>query len=45
VSFSGSVAYYFEEILKRVCSKYELTFGTVVREPIEGLVAFHTAKK
>lgn len=44
VSFSGSVAYYFEEILKRVCSKYDLSFGTVVKEPIEGLVAFHTAK-
>lgn len=45
VSFTGSVAYYFEEILRRVCSKHDLQFGTVVKEPIEGLVAFHSSLK
>ena len=40
-SFVGSVAFYFQDILKTECQKLGIQFGNVVQKPIDGLVAYH----
>lgn len=42
VNFTGSVAYEFRDVLKKICQQYELTFGKVQRSPLKGLVEYHT---
>jgi glucosamine kinase len=44
ISFVGSVAFYFQEQLKNVLEKNHLQFKTVLKEPLNGLVKFHTEK-
>lgn len=39
--FTGSVAWHFRDVLQALCKLYELQLGTVLREPIEGLIQFH----
>ena len=41
VNFIGSVAFGFKDILKDLCSTYELELGKVLKNPMEGLVKFH----
>ncbi len=41
VSFTGSVAYYFENQLKMVLQSNGLKMGRIVQHPIDLLVAFH----
>jgi N-acetylglucosamine kinase-like BadF-type ATPase len=41
VHFTGSVAYYFQEILGSVIRKFGLTLGKIVKDPLPGLVAYH----
>jgi N-acetylglucosamine kinase-like BadF-type ATPase len=41
VHFVGSVAYGFRDVLQELCSSYEFELGTVVKNPMEGLVAYH----
>ena len=43
VSFVGSIAFHFEEILKEVLAENKLTYGKVVRKPIDELAKFHLA--
>jgi hypothetical protein len=40
----GSVAYYFQEQLKNVLNKNQLQLKTVLKEPLNGLLKFHTEK-
>jgi N-acetylglucosamine kinase-like BadF-type ATPase len=42
--FVGSVAYYFQEQLKNVLNKNQLQLKTVLKEPLNGLLKFHTEK-
>ena len=44
ISFIGSVAYYFGKQLKQVLNNNELKLGTILKEPLEGLVQFHINK-
>jgi glucosamine kinase len=44
ISFVGSVAFYFQENLKNVLEKNHLQFKTVLKEPLNGLLKFHTEK-
>ena len=39
--FVGSVAYAYRDVLKELCSNYELELGTIMKEPIEGLAAYY----
>ena len=39
--FVGSVAYGFRDVLKDLCSDYELTLGKIMKNPMEGLVAYY----
>lgn len=40
--FVGSVAFYFEDQLKVVLEKNKLQIQTVLKEPLKGLINFHT---
>jgi len=42
INFVGSVAYGFKDILKELCSTYELQLGKVIKKPMDGLVKFHS---
>lgn len=44
ISFVGSVAFYFHEQLKNVLNKNKLHLKTVLKEPLNGLLKFHTFK-
>jgi glucosamine kinase len=41
IHFVGSVAYGFKDVLKQMCSDYELKLGTVIKSPMDGLVKYH----
>lgn len=41
ISFVGSVAYGFKDILKELCNSYELELGSIIKQPMDGLVQYH----
>ncbi len=41
VNFVGSVAYYFEDVLRVVAEELNVTVNTIIKKPIEGLVRYH----
>jgi glucosamine kinase len=41
VHFTGSVAFGFQDVLKQLCSSYEFELGTVHKNPMQGLAAYH----
>ncbi|NDC41079.1 MAG: N-acetylglucosamine kinase [Chitinophagia bacterium] len=41
--FTGSVAWYFHDMLESLCQQYELDMGVVTQSPMEGLIRFHEA--
>jgi N-acetylglucosamine kinase-like BadF-type ATPase len=41
IHFVGSIAYYFKDKIAELCADYGLTMGTVLKQPMSGLVAFH----
>ena len=41
VHFVGSVAYYFEEILKSAAASLSITVGNIVKKPIHNLAEYH----
>lgn len=45
LGFVGSIAYYFEAILKNVAGKYGMEVAQIVQCPIDSLVAYHAQKK
>ncbi|MEP6465227.1 MAG: N-acetylglucosamine kinase [Parafilimonas sp.] len=42
VHFSGSIAYGFKDVLKALCNSYEMELGTILKQPIDGLVKYHS---
>ncbi len=42
IHFIGSVAYGFKDVLKEMCSNYELQLGKVLKQPMDGLVKYHS---
>lgn len=42
IHFTGSVAFYFKEILQNVVEKQGLILGKVIRKPITGMVQHHS---
>jgi N-acetylglucosamine kinase-like BadF-type ATPase len=42
VSFVGSIAYYFQDILEVVAFELGITLGDIKQSPLDGLVAFHS---
>lgn len=41
ISFVGSVAYGFRDVLKDLCASYELELGKILKQPMEGLIQYH----
>ncbi|MCT2408171.1 ATPase [Chryseobacterium antibioticum] len=41
INFIGSIAYYYEDILRSVAEEFHLNVGHVVQKPIESLVDYH----
>ena len=41
VSFAGSVAFGFQDVLQQLCNSYEFEMGKVMKSPMEGLVDYH----
>jgi N-acetylglucosamine kinase-like BadF-type ATPase len=41
VSFVGSVADGFKDVLEQLCQSYEFELGTVLKNPMPGLVKYH----
>ncbi|MBM3444127.1 MAG: N-acetylglucosamine kinase [Bacteroidetes bacterium] len=41
VHFVGGIAWSFRDILRELCSEYGYTMGTVMKQPIEGLIKHH----
>jgi N-acetylglucosamine kinase-like BadF-type ATPase len=41
VHFTGSIAFYFSEIIKEIAGEFGLTVGKISKEPMEGLVEYH----
>jgi glucosamine kinase len=44
INFAGSIAYGFKDVLKDLCNSYELQLGTVIKNPMEGLIKYHQQK-
>jgi N-acetylglucosamine kinase-like BadF-type ATPase len=42
VSFAGSVAFGFQDVLKQLCNSYEFELGMVMKNPMEGLIEYHS---
>jgi len=43
IHFTGSIAHGFKDVLQELCNTYELELGRVLKNPMEGLVEFHTS--
>lgn len=41
INFIGSIAYFFEDILRAAASEFHFRIGTVIQKPIESLVRYH----
>jgi glucosamine kinase len=42
VHFTGSVAYYLQDIIKIMCTQYEMNCGSILQKPIKGLIEYHS---
>ena len=45
IAFIGSVAFYFQDIIKSLCKEYNLDISKFIRFPIDSLVNFHIQSK
>lgn len=41
INFIGSIAHYYEDILRAAAAEYHLNVGIIVQKPIENLVEYH----
>ncbi len=41
INFIGSIAYYYEDILRAAAAELQLNVGQIVQKPIESLVSYH----
>jgi N-acetylglucosamine kinase-like BadF-type ATPase len=41
VHFVGSVAYGFKDVIQELCNSYQFELGTVLKNPMQGLVKYH----
>ena len=39
--FTGSIAFAFKDVLKSLCNSYEMELGTVLKQPMDGLIKYH----
>lgn len=41
ISFVGGVAWGFKDVLEELCKSYELELGTILKNPMPGLIRYH----
>lgn len=41
IGFTGSVAFYFSDLVRQVCSKFGMHCISIQQEPMEGLIRYH----
>lgn len=41
ISFTGSIAYHYKDILEQVVNAHGLKLGTIMQDPIKGLIEYH----
>jgi hypothetical protein len=41
INFVGGVAWGFRDVLQDLCKTYELELGTILKNPMEGLIKYH----
>jgi glucosamine kinase len=44
IHFTGGIAFGFKDVLTEMCSSYQLELGNILRNPMEGLITYHTNK-
>ena len=44
ISFVGSIAFGFKDVLKELCHAYEFELGKILKNPMSGLVEYHNAQ-
>lgn len=44
IHFSGSVAYYYQDVLRRAASDLHLQVGEIARGPMEGLIGYYSVE-
>ncbi|WP_018612151.1 hypothetical protein [Segetibacter koreensis] len=42
INFIGSIAFGFKDVLQELCNSHQLDLGHVLKNPMEGLVKYHT---
>ena len=42
IHFAGSVAFGFKDVLQQLCNSYEFELGRIMKNPMEGLVEYHS---
>jgi glucosamine kinase len=42
IHFVGGVSFGFRDVLQDLCSSYEFELGNILKNPMEGLIAYHT---
>ncbi len=42
IHFTGSIAYYYKEVLEEAASALQIELGTIIKSPMEGLVKYHS---
>src|SRR5450755_308 len=42
VHFTGGIAFGFKDVLAEMCDSYQLLLGNVLRNPMEGLIRYHS---
>jgi N-acetylglucosamine kinase-like BadF-type ATPase len=42
IHFTGGVAYGFRDVIKSLCESYEMELGLVLKQPMDGLVKYHS---
>lgn len=42
ISFAGSIAFGFKDVLQQLCNSYEFELGRIMRNPMPGLVEYHS---
>ncbi len=42
IHFTGGVAYAFRDVLKNLCHTYQLQLGKILKNPMQGLIEYHS---
>jgi len=45
IHFVGGISFGFRDVLRQLCDSYEFELGRVLKNPMEGLIEYHTSTK